>query len=415
MHAFAAETTASTGDARSPRSGERALLILATLPALQREDGRWLLPAKLVTGVQAYVGSWPGPVILGLQPGKRPSADLDNAYWDPATLRFQVQRHSFRELVERGHPVLENAMVLTVLHHELYGLAQRCRQSNAVLVVNTELTLRTQLQIARNSRPPGPRQARTLLWLLLNHRRALREIAQAHGLQCNGTPTFDAFARRSRHPLLYFDNRTTADMLASEQDLNVRFEHQAAHQRVRLLFSGRLHPIKGAHHLVPMADHLQRMGVDFELSIAGDGPLRSEIEAQIRTRGLQDRVRCLGTLRFGDELMPLLRRSIDIFVCPHLQGDPSCSYMETLSGGVPIVGYDNEAWSGLWRRCEAGVLCERHHPAGLAEAVAALAREPALQQQLARKALAFASQHLFETEFGLRMTHLKQLAFQPGA
>ena len=92
MHAFAAETTESTGDARSPRSGERALLILATLPALQREDGRWLLPAKLVTGVQAYVGSWPGPVILGLQPGKRPSADLDNAYWDPATLRFQVQR-----------------------------------------------------------------------------------------------------------------------------------------------------------------------------------------------------------------------------------------------------------------------------------------------------------------------------------
>lgn len=415
MHAIAAETAAPTGGTASPRSGERRLLILATLPGLQREDGHWLLPAKLVAGMQAYARTWPGPVCLGLQPGKRPSADLDNTYWDPASLPFQVQQHSFRDLVERGHPVLDNAMVLTVLHHELHGLAQRCRQSNAVLVVNTELTLRTQMQIARNSRPPGPRLARTLVWLLLNHRRALREISQAHGLQCNGTPTFDAFARRSRHPLLYFDNRTTEDMLASEQDLKSRFEHQAAHPRVRLLFSGRLHPIKGAHHLVPMAEHLQRLGVDFELSIAGDGPLRAEIEEQIRTSNLQDRVRCLGTLRFGDELMPLLRRSIDIFVCPHLQGDPSCSYMETLSGAVPIVGYDNEAWSGLHRRCEAGVLCEQHNPASLADAVAALARDRALQQNLSRKALAFASQHLFEQEFGLRMAHLKQLAMHPGA
>jgi colanic acid/amylovoran biosynthesis glycosyltransferase len=178
--------------------------------------------------------------------------------------------------------------------------------------------------------------------------------------------------------------------------------------RPHLLFSGRLHAIKGAHHLVPMALALQQAGVDFELSIAGDGPLRSDIEAQIHARGLQARVRCLGVLPFETGLMPLLRQDIDLFVCPHLQGDPSCTYIETLSGGVPIAGYDNEAWRGLWQRCKAGTISARNTPAGLARTVAALVHDTAALQALAQRAREFASHHLFEHEFATRVAHLRQ-------
>ena len=45
------------------------LLVLASLPAIQREDGHWLLPAKLVTGMCSYASQWPAPVILGLPAG----------------------------------------------------------------------------------------------------------------------------------------------------------------------------------------------------------------------------------------------------------------------------------------------------------------------------------------------------------
>jgi glycosyltransferase involved in cell wall biosynthesis len=323
-----------------------------------------------------------------------------------------VQAFSFRELAERGHPVLENTLVMAMLHHELHGLARRCREVGSLFVVGTELTLRTQVQIARSLHRPGPALAKNLIWLSLNHRRALRDIAEAHGLQCNGTPTFDAYAHRNPNALLYFDNRTTADMLASAQDIDTRFERLAQRGHPHLFFSGRLHPIKGAHHLVPMAEHLRRLGTDFELSIAGDGPLRGDIEAQIRARGLQDHVRCLGTLRFADELMPLLRREIDLFICPHLQGDPSCTYLETLSGAVPIVGYNNEAWQGIHRRSSAGVLCHSLDPTSLASTVSTLVQDVTTLRKLAHKAVDFAQEHLFDIEFNRRIAHLQRVASQ---
>lgn len=388
----------------------RTLLVLATLPAIVRADGHWLLPEKLVTGMTLYAQHWPGPVVLGLQHGSTPGDVLDNTYWDPQALPFRLQRLSFPDLAIHGHLVLNDAVVLAVLHHELYGLAVQCHRQNAHLVLNTELTLRTQLQIAQASLPLGLARAKSALWLLLNHARALREIGQADGLQCNGTPTHDAFAPRNRLPLLYLDNRTTRDMLATREDQARRAHRIKQGGPLRLLFSGRLHPIKGAHHLVTMAHHLHRQGIAFELKIAGDGPLRADIERQVRQHGLGNQVQCLGSLDFSSQLMPLLRETVDLFVCPHLQGDPSCTYLETLSGGVPIVGYANEAWRGLHRLCGAGVVCGNHQPQALAQAVETLLQAPDQLLALSAKALAFAAEHLFESEFEARLAHLQRVA-----
>lgn len=391
------------------------LMVLAALPAIQREDGHWLLPAKLVSGMRSYASHWPAPVILGLQAGDRhPSADLDNAYWAPDDLPFEVRALPFPELARQGHPLLEGTLVLAMLNHELNGLARQCRRHRGIYVANTELTLRTQWQIASSASPPGLARLKTQAWLLWNHRRALAEISLAHGLQCNGAPTFDAYAQRNPNHLLYFDNRAPEDQLITPQDLQARLQRMRQRGHPHLLFSGRLHKIKGAHHLVPMARLLREAGVDFELSIAGDGPLRPDIEAQIRSCGLQERVRCLGVLRFEDELMPLLRQRIDLFACPHLQGDPSCTYIETLSGGVPIAGYDNEAWRGLWHRCRAGAVSAGNTPADLADAITALVRNTADLEEHAQRARLFASQHLFEHEFAARVEHLRQTVARQG-
>ncbi|MBA4266855.1 MAG: hypothetical protein C0453_17405, partial [Comamonadaceae bacterium] len=181
------EAAAVPSGTTAPWPGKRRLLLLVAIPAIQRADGHWLLPSKLVTGMRAYAERWDGPVVLGLPPGDQPSAELDNTWWDPDGLPFQVQELSFRELAERGHPVLENTLTMAMLHHELHGLARRCREAGSLFVVCTELTLRTQMQIARSTHGMGPALARNLAWLTLNHRRALGDIAEANGLQCNGT------------------------------------------------------------------------------------------------------------------------------------------------------------------------------------------------------------------------------------
>lgn len=392
-----------------PGPSARRLLILASLPALCNADGQWMLPIKFVSGLTAYARHWPGPVEVGLQAGSQPSADLDNRFWAPAELPFTLHIVSFPELAERGGPLLEGAVVMASLNHALYGLGQRCREQGAVLVVNTELSLLTQFQIAKVALGWGVRLLMSGAWLLLNHRRAVREIRVAQGLQCNGTPTFDMFARYNASPLLYFDNRTTADRCASAADLAERFESLSRRERMRLMFSGRLHPIKGVQSLIPMASLLRAQGTPFELWIAGDGPLRETLQSQIVEQGLQEQVRLLGTLDFEQDLQPMLRREIDLFVCPHLQGDPSCTYLETLCAGVPIVGYPNEAWRGLHRLSSAGRLCASATPQAMASEVAALAGNVAELRQLAERALAFALQHVFEVEFPKRIDHLKRL------
>lgn len=385
------------------------LVVLSSLPGIRTPDGGWLLPAKFVSGMKRYAERWPGPVVVGLQAGHEPTGDLDNRLWQPPELPFEVRLVDFRELAQNGGTLLRRSILLVTLNHLLYGLGRRCREQGGVLVANTELTLRTQLQIAKSVHGWGKRLVKTGLWLLLNHRRALSEIRAAHGLQCNGTPTFEAFARLNPAPLLYFDNRVTSELCARPEDIDARFESLRQRRRLQLMFSGRLHPIKGVHHLVPLALQLRDRGVQFELRIAGDGPMRSALEAQIAAHGLHEQVRLLGTLDFHDQLMPMLRDEIDLFVCPHLQGDPSCSYLETLCGGVPIVGYANEAWRGLQQLSAAGRSCTLGRPDALAGEIEALSNDLEGLRRLAQKAHDFALQHVFETEFERRLLHLQKL------
>jgi len=387
----------------------RRLLILTSLPALRDASGQWLLPAKFVSGVQAYVRRWPGPVTVALQPGGEPTGDLDNRYWAPSALPFELCAVDYPTLATQGDPLLDGAVVLALMNHRLYGLAAQCRARGAVLVLNAELALTTQLQIARTSHALGWKRWKSMVWLLMNHRRALREIRAAHGLQCNGTPAYDTLGRHSPSPLRYFDNRTTRDRCATPADLDARLDALQRRGHPRLFFSGRLHPIKGVEALVPLALSLRRHGVRFELWIAGDGPLRQTLQARIEAEGLQTQVRLLGTLDFERDIQPLLRTEIDLFVCPHVQGDPSCTYLETLCAGVPIVGYPNEAWRGLHRLVQAGRVCGAANPESLAEGVMAMAREPVTLRAHAHRALAFAMQHTFEAEFDRRIDHLRQL------
>lgn len=170
------------------------LVVLSSLPGIRSAEGHWLLPAKFVNGMKQYVERWNGTVVVGLQAGHEPSGDLDNRQWNPSELPFEVRIVDFRELAGNGGPLLRRSILLVTPNHLLYGLGQRCREQGGLLVANTELTLTTQLQIARSVHGWGLSLLKTRLWLLLNHRRALAEIRSAQGLQCNGTPTFEALS-----------------------------------------------------------------------------------------------------------------------------------------------------------------------------------------------------------------------------
>lgn len=92
---------------------------------------------------------------------------------------------------------------------------------------------------------------------------------------------------------------------------------------LRILTVGRLHPIKGYDVLLDACGRLKREGVEFEVEMIGDGPMRARLESQIARLKLAGCVRLVGAVdqdRIGEHY-----DRADIMVIS--------SFME----GVPVV------------------------------------------------------------------------------
>jgi colanic acid/amylovoran biosynthesis glycosyltransferase len=113
-----------------------------------------------------------------------------------------------------------------------------------------------------------------------------------------------------------------------------------------------------------------------------------------------------GVLDFKNELVPFTQKNTDLFVCCHRQGDPSCTYLETMSCGVPIVGYDNQAFLGVAAESKTGWPVPMNRPEQMAQKIVELDRNREEVARSARISLGFARAHTFEKTFKRRMAHL---------
>jgi colanic acid/amylovoran biosynthesis glycosyltransferase len=293
----------------------------------------------------------------------------------------------------------------------LRGLSAACRARGVPCVYNTEYSLTTRVQIVQSSVKNPLRKLRKFVWEVTEEYWHLRnELRLADGVQCNGTPTFEAYKQLTPSPLLYFDNRVTADEVVSDVDLARANQRRCAGGQLRLAFSGRLNAMKGAGDLVSLAAALRDRGVAFQLDIFGSGPLEEQLRQRTAQQGLAGMVKLEGVLDFHGELLPRLRETVDLFVCCHVQGDPSCTYLETMSAGVPIVGYSNEAFAGLCAQAPIGWATPLRDVDALADEIARLADARAELARHAEAAVAFAREHAFERTFRRRVAHLREVA-----
>ena len=100
-----------------------------------------------------------------------------------------------------------------------------------------------------------------MAWEIQNEWSVVRDLSHAHGVQCNGTPTFEAYGKLCQSPLLFFDTRTREANYGTFESVDRRAESLRTGRPLRLAFSGRLIRAKGADHLVSVARHLDRLGV----------------------------------------------------------------------------------------------------------------------------------------------------------
>lgn len=122
----------------------------------------------------------------------------------------------------------------------------------------------------------------------------------------------------------------TADPQMTRRELGV------APDAVLCLFMGRLVPQKNVTSLLHAFARLSTAGRSFVLLIAGEGPLRGEIEALIHDLGLAGRAKLLGRR----EDAPRLVESCDLLVQPSLWEGLSNVILEAMAAGKPVVASD---------------------------------------------------------------------------
>lgn len=151
-----------------------------------------------------------------------------------------------------------------------------------------------------------------------------------------------------------------------------RVGHDPGDGTLRLLFLGRLDPIKGLDCLLRACAGLDRSGGSWRLTIAGDGSpeYRAELAGLISSLGLGERVALSGAVeRAGRDR---LFAESDLLILPSHRENFGMVVAEALAHAVPVVA----AKGTPWRRLEevgCGLWVE-NEPSCLGQAIERMAR-----------------------------------------
>lgn len=143
-----------------------------------------------------------------------------------------------------------------------------------------------------------------------------------------------------------------------------------------LLTMGRLHENKAFDVLL----HALSRVSDVYLWIAGEGPLRDELQRLAEKLGVKPRVRFLG---WREDTAALLRTA-DVFVCPSRHEPLGNVVIEAWAQGKPVVAADSMGPGTLIENMETGVLVPVDEPVQLARALKTVVEDGNLAERIAQ-------------------------------
>ncbi len=172
-----------------------------------------------------------------------------------------------------------------------------------------------------------------------------------------------------------------------------------------LLAIGRFIPCKGFYYLIEaMAILVRDPGLPHvQLLMAGNGPLRTELEQTVLDRNLE------GNIRFVDsiprERMPLALSHADILVAPSIVDDQGnteglgLTLIEANACGVPCIGSRVGGIADVIEDGQNGLLVEEKKPAQIAEKIRHLLLDPRRRMEMGE-----AGQRMVQRKYDSRVT-----------
>lgn len=155
----------------------------------------------------------------------------------------------------------------------------------------------------------------------------------------------------------------------------------------KIVFSlGRLTHYKGYKYLVEAANYLDD---DCVVLIGGKGELRDNLEKQVQSSSLQDKVYFLGKVE--DEDLGNYYKAADLFCLPSHNRTEAFGVvlLESMSLGLPIVACNIEGSGVSWvnKDKETGYNVEIENPLQLAFAIKKVLNNPDLKSEMSRNAI----------------------------
>lgn len=192
--------------------------------------------------------------------------------------------------------------------------------------------------------------------------------------------------------------RTASLLVVLEEDTKIKLEHYGVAQKklfhvangveigearreactntpVKLLFVGRLVPQKACDQLIQACGLLAHRGIEFTLTVVGDGPLRGDLQSLAQDLALEEKVDFEG---YQADTLPYLGQA-DILVLPSQREGMSNVLLEAISVGLPIVATDVGSARKQVGPFGEQFLCKRADPEGLANCILKLATNPELR------------------------------------
>lgn len=156
----------------------------------------------------------------------------------------------------------------------------------------------------------------------------------------------------------------------------------------RILCIATLKDYKGHRHLVEACAILTEKGLDFRCTLVGGGPLRVDIESQVKAKGLEGKI-VLAGFQPRHTVLEMLRES-DVMVLPSvvtetgkMEGIP-VALMEAMAAEVPVVATRISGIGELVEDRVNGLLVESADSGALAAAMRLIIENPLRAREMGR-------------------------------
>ena len=173
-----------------------------------------------------------------------------------------------------------------------------------------------------------------------------------------------------------------------------------------VLFVGRLQPSKGTVEAIQVFHEVSRPFPNLRLVVIGDGPGRSQMEAEARERGVADRVSFLGSVPQEEVFRHYAKAKIVLF--PSRVETYPLVPLEAMAAGCPVIAYNIP---GVLESTGGHVaLVEPGNHAALANAATDLLRDRGRRAELSSAGRSWAANHTWSNSSRLYLRELEEAA-----